>query len=240
MVNLLMDLLFPQRECCICRHPGIYSTRKPWCPSCQEQLEELQKAFPICERCGKYLLEGDGPLCSDCQVRVPPFELCRAVGPYEEPYRISTKVLKFLGRRQLAYCMGKMMAAVVKKEPRFWPIDMIVPVPSTQASIKQRGFNQTEVLGSQISKELKVKMYPDLLVRVKETPSQRECTREEREKNLLQAFAVNKVDCIEGKNILLVDDVFTTGSTSRECARTLLDHGASTVKVITWATGKGY
>jgi ComF family protein len=136
--------------------------------------------------------------------------------------------------------MGKMMAEVVKKEPRFWPIDMIVPVPSTQASIKQRGFNQTEVLGSQISKELKVKMYPDLLVRVKETPSQRECTREEREKNLLQAFAVNKVDCIEGKNILLVDDVFTTGSTSRECARTLLDHGASTVKVITWATGKGY
>ena len=117
---------------------------------------------------------------------------------------------------------------------------MIVPVPSTKASIKQRGFNQTEVLGSQISKELKVKMYPDLLVRVKETPSQRECTREEREKNLLQAFAVNKVDCIEGKNILLVDDVFTTGSTSRECARTLLDHGASTVKVITWATGKGY
>lgn len=115
---------------------------------------------------------------------------------------------------------------------------MIIPVPSTKASIKQRGFSQTELLAQQISKELKVKMYPHLLIRVKETPSQRECTREERE-NLLQAFDVRKADCIKGKNILLVDDVFTTGSTSRECARTLLDNGANQVNVITWATGKG-
>lgn len=240
MINLFMDLLFPQRECCICRHPGIYSTKRPWCSSCQDRLVELQCALPICDRCGKYLLEGEGPFCNDCETRTPPFEISRAVGPYEEPYRISTKVLKFLGRRQLAYRMGKMMAAVVKKEPRFWPIDMIVPVPSTRASIKQRGFNQTEALGCQISKELKIKMYPHLLVRVKETPSQRECSREEREKNLLQAFDIRNVDCIKGKNILLVDDVFTTGSTSRECARTLLDHGAKKVNVITWATGKGY
>ena len=104
------------------------------------------------------------------------------------------------------------MAEVVKKEPRFWPIDMIVPVPSTKASIKQRGFNQTEVLGSQISKELKVKMYPDLLVRVKETPSQRECTREEREKSLWPLLLIGGLH--RRKNILLVDDVFTTGSTS--------------------------
>lgn len=240
MVNLLMDLLFPQRECCICQHPGLYSTRRPWCRSCHEQLIRLQKSLPICDRCGKYLCEGTGPLCQDCQTRTPPFKLSRAVGPYEEPYRISTKVLKFLGRRQLAYRMGQMMAAVVKKEPRFWPIDMIIPVPSTRASIKQRGFNQTEALGQQISKELKIKMYPHLLIRVKETPSQRECSREERERNLLQAFDICNVDCIKGKNILLVDDVFTTGSTSRECARTLLEHGANQVSVITWATGKGY
>lgn len=241
MVNLLMDLLFPQRMCCICQQPGMYSTRQPWCPSCDDKLIELQHVHMICDRCGKYLAEDCGSsLCKDCKNRTPPFELSRAVGPYEEPYRIAIKVLKFMGRKHLAYRMGKMMAEVVKNEPRFWPINMIIPVPSTRASIKQRGFNQTEVLGCQISKELKIKMYCNLLVRVKETPSQRECSREEREKNLLQAFAVKNADCIKGKNILLVDDVFTTGSTSRECARTLLDHGAGKVKVITWATGKGY
>lgn len=238
MLNFFMDLLFPQRECCICRHPGIYNTRRPWCIQCHENMVQLQKTLPICERCGKYLLEGEGPYCQDCRTRTPPFDFARAVGPYEEPYRISTKVLKFLGRRQLAFRMGRMMAEVVKNEPRFWPIDIIVPVPSTRASLKQRGFNQTEALGSQISKELNIKMAPHVLVRVKETPSQRECSREEREKNLLRAFDIRNKQNIQGKNILLVDDVFTTGSTSRECARTLLDHGASKVNVITWATGK--
>lgn len=239
MINFFMDILFPQRECCICRHPGIYSTRYPWCRECEENLAELEKSLPICNRCGKYLCEG-GTLCQDCAASPPPFALARAVGPYEEPYRISTKVLKFLGRRQLAYRMGRKMAQVVRNEARFWPIDLIVPVPSTQASLKQRGFNQTEALGREISKELKLKMDAHMLTRVKETPSQRECSREEREKNLLRAFDVQHQDEVKGKNILLVDDVYTTGSTCRECARTLLDHGAARVAVITWATGKGY
>lgn len=240
MINLFMDILFPQRQCCICRHPGIYNTRRPWCDSCREQMDQLKKCLPICDHCGKYLLEGDDTICQDCRTNPPPFDIARAVGPYEEPYRISIKVLKFLGRRQLAYRMGQMMAQVVRSEPRFWPIDIIIPVPSTRASLKQRGFNQTEALGCVISKELKIKMCPHLLVRVKETPSQRECSREEREKNLLRAFDIMDAELIRGKNILLVDDVFTTGSTSRECARTLVENGAERVAVITWATGKGY
>ncbi|MGR6837106.1 double zinc ribbon domain-containing protein [Syntrophomonas erecta] len=239
MLNLFLDILFPQHECCICRVPGKFSTRYPWCGSCQQNLVELQTCLPICQKCGKYMLE-KRPLCRDCRVSSPDFAIARAVGPYEEPYRVTTKVLKFLGRRQLAVRMGDMMAEVVKSEPRFWPIDVIVPVPASQASLQQRGFNQTEVLGRQISKRLKLRMVTDALERVKETPSQRELTREEREKNLLQAFNVKDNKKIYRKNILLVDDVYTTGSTSRECTRTLLEGGAARVAVITWATGKGY
>jgi ComF family protein len=136
--------------------------------------------------------------------------------------------------------MGEMMAAVVIEEPAYWPIDIIVPVPISKGNLKQRGFNQSELLAKQISKVVKRRMYPHLLRRIKETPSQRELTREERVENLLCAFEVTDPALVKGKNVLLVDDVYTTGSTIRECTRILLEAGAESVGVITWATGSGY
>ncbi|MDD4802889.1 MAG: ComF family protein, partial [Syntrophomonas sp.] len=179
-------------------------------------------------------------LCTDCRNNPPQFEIARAVGPYEEPYRIATKVLKFMGRKHLAPQMGSMMANVIKQEPRFGQIDLIVPVPISQKGLQQRGFNQTELLARQIGKELGIKMDSTVIERVKETPSQTELSREEREKNLLCAFRITDKSNVLNKNILLVDDVYTTGSTGRECTRTLLKAGAARVCIITWATGKGY
>jgi len=200
---------------------------------------KMQKSRPICQKCGKYL-ESNEKLCVECSHKTPLFAIARAVGPYDEPYRIAIKVLKFMGRRYLAVKMGQMMACVVKNEPLYWPIDLMVPVPASYASLKQRGFNQTEELGRYMSKKLGVKMDASILARVKETPAQRELTKEEREKNLLCAFKVQNSAKIKNKNILLIDDVYTTGSTSKECTRTLLDGGAARVCVITWATGVGF
>lgn len=241
MVNLLMDILFPEHVCCLCRQPGRFSSRHPWCDQCAKDMKAAQSCLPICESCGKYL-EVDAPgLCHDCRTNPPGFNIARAVGPYEkEAYRIAVKVLKFLGRKYLAVQMGKLMAEVVKAEARYWPLDLILPVPASLGSMSQRGFNQTELLGRQISREIKVPFDNALLLRVKETPAQRELTKEEREKNLLCAFRVRDPKKVVGKNILLVDDVYTTGSTIRECTRTLLDAGAARVSVIVWATGRGF
>jgi ComF family protein len=200
---------------------------------------ELKNSLPICDRCGKYL-ENGGDICSDCATMPASFFISRAVGPYEESYRIAIKVFKFLCRKYLGVKMGKMMAEVVKAEPRFSPIDIIVPVPISQKNLRERGFNQTEILAAQIGRELRIKTDPYILQRVKETPPQRELSREERQINLLYAFQVQQPGKILNKNILLVDDVFTTGSTSRECARVLLQAGVDKVYVITWATGKGF
>jgi ComF family protein len=185
------------------------------------------------------LEEGD-TLCVDCRNNPPQFDVARAVGPYEEPYRIATKVLKFMGRKHLAPQMGHMMVEIIKQEPRFANIDLIVPVPISRKGLQRRGFNQTDLLARQISKELGVKMDSTVIHRVKETPSQTELSREEREKNLLCAFEVTDKKRVANKNILLVDDVYTTGSTGRECTRTLLGAGAARVCIITWATGKGF
>lgn len=239
MVNFLLDLIFPQQKCSLCREPGRYGTRRPWCHNCHDNMMALKNSLPICDKCGKYL-ESGGDICTDCTAKSPSFHIARAVGPYEESYRIAIKVFKFMCRKYLGVKMGKMMAEVVKAEPRFHLIDLIVPVPISQGNLKQRGFNQTEILAAQISKELKIKTDAQILQRVKETPSQRELSRQEREINLLYAFDVKEPDKITGKNVLLVDDVFTTGSTSRECTRVLLQAGVDRVYVITWATGKGF
>lgn len=241
MIDMLLDILFPQEVCCICRKPGKYSSRRPWCHECQDKMLEMQCSCTTCDICGKFLENGEGLCtCNDCRKAPPGFAIARAVGPYEEPYRIATKVLKFMGRKHLAPRMGDMMAGKVQAEPRFMPIDLIVPVPISKGGLKQRGFNQTELLARQISKRLGVKMEPHIICRVKDTPSQVELSREEREKNLLFAFKIEDTKKVYRKNILLVDDVYTTGSTSRECTRVLLEAGASRVCIITWATGKGF
>lgn len=239
MQHFLLDLLFPQEKCCLCHQPGNYNRRRPWCSQCTARMQELSSTYPICVRCGKYIEEGI-TLCGDCQQRPPAFEIARAVGPYEEGYRIATKVLKFLGRKSLAAPMGHMMTKVVKAEQTFWPIDIIVPVPTSRGSKRQRGFNQSELLARQISKELRIPMRSHAMYRIKETPAQKELTREEREKNLLCAFEICNARIVRGKNVLLVDDVYTTGSTGRECTRVLLGAGAKNVKIITWATGRGF
>jgi ComF family protein len=135
--------------------------------------------------------------------------------------------------------MGTMMARKVQSEPRFGAIDLVLPVPISQDSLQKRGFNQTELLARQIIKELGVKMDNSVIIRVKETPHQTELSKEEREKNLFSAFEIRDTNKIACKNILLVDDVYTTGSTGRECTRVLLAAGAAQVSIITWATGKG-
>lgn len=202
-------------------------------------MTRLEKSGANCERCGKYLDSGQ-KLCEDCRQNPPEFEIARAVGPYEEPFRISTKVFKFMGRKYLAHKMGLMMAEKVKAEPGFGKIDLIVPVPISPNSFLVRGFNQTDLLARHIGKELGVKVDNNVIFRVKDTPSQTELSKEERQKNLLQAFEVRDEKKVLNKNILLVDDVYTTGSTGRECTRVLLNAGADRVCIITWATGKGF
>ncbi|HZK86548.1 MAG TPA: ComF family protein [Syntrophomonas sp.] len=239
MFELVLDLLFPQEECCICHKPGRFGSRNPWCEDCEAKMLVMQCACSTCEICGKFLPNG-ASICADCQKNPPRFEIARAVGPYEEPYRIATKVLKFMGRKYLALRMGEMMAQRVLQEPLFKTIDLLVPVPISRGNLKQRGFNQTELLARQLSKNLGVPTDPQVICRVKETPSQTELSREERVKNLIFAFQIKDHKKVAGKNIMLVDDVYTTGSTSRECTKVLLDAGAARVCIITWATDKGF
>lgn len=239
MVELIFDILLPHNVCALCRKSGIYWSSKPWCEECERNMQNARDLLKICQHCGKYLCNG-GTYCAECEENSPPFFIARAVGPYEDGYKTAVKILKFLCRKYIGLRMGQMMGEVVTNEPRFWPLDLVVPVPISEANLVYRGFNQGEILARNVSKAIKVKMDAGILIRVKETPSQRELSKRDREENLRNAFQVQATHRIQGKKILLVDDVYTTGSTVRECAQMLLNAGVDSVAVITWATGKGY
>lgn len=239
MYDLLMDVMFPQQACALCQRPGIYWSRKPWCAECDDELRQAGRNVNHCIRCGKFLCS-EGNLCSDCQENDPPFFVARAVGPYEGKIKKAVKLLKFVGRTNLARRMGEIMADVIQQEPMFDGIDLIIPVPISPGNLAQRGFNQSELLANRLGHCLKKTVRSDILIRVRETPSQRELTRQEREANLKAAFDLRSNRCLEGHKVLLVDDVYTTGSTVRECTKVLLAGGAREVAVITWAAGRGY
>ncbi|MDR1160551.1 MAG: ComF family protein, partial [Syntrophomonadaceae bacterium] len=134
-----------------------------------------------------------------------------------------------------------LMAEVVKNEKRYEPLNMIIPVPSSHRSMVQRGFSQTLLLARPIGKILNIKDVDEncLLRDQKNAPLQKELTREERIRNLRGAFYVKNPDKLAGKNILLVDDIYTTGSTVKECSKVLLAAGAAKVSVVTWSSGIG-
>lgn len=202
-------------------------------------MKESGVMLNTCRRCGKFLTH-DQLLCRECQEDDPPFFIARAVGPYEGCHRQLIKQYKFMEKKFLAWSMAKMMAQVVQANREYWPLDIVIPVPMSREGLLRRGFNQSEMLAARIARILGVRFEPHVLERVKDSAPQRELSREAREKNLLHAFAVNKPERVEGKSILLVDDVYTTGSTAKECTRTLLEAGARRVGVIAWASGKGF
>lgn len=239
MIDIFLDILFPRNACSLCRRPGFFWSRSPWCESCEDKMKESRAALNTCKRCGKFLTK-DQLLCRECQEGDPPFFIARAVGPYEGCHRQLIKQYKFMEKKFLSRSMARIMSQVVRDNQEFWPLDIVVPVPMSRQGLIRRGFNQSELLASRIAKELKVRFEPRVLARVKDSSPQRELSREMREKNLLHAFAINKPERVKGKNVLLVDDVYTTGSTARECTRTLLEAGARRVGVIAWASGKGF
>lgn len=240
MFDYLLDFMFPQTECCLCGCPGNYWTRAPWCAECEGHLREVRRGLPICRQCGKYLEGEADDLCQACAKKKPPFEMARSVAPYEGSAKKAIKVYKFLEKRNLAPKMADMMAEVIRENPDYFPIDLVIAVPVSADGMRKRGFNQSELLAERIATLVRARYRYGVLNRIASGPPQRELTREEREKNPHGSFIVQDNYVVRGKNILLVDDVYTTGATVRECATVLLKAEAKRVNVITWASGKGY
>ena len=129
------------------------------------------------------------------------------------------------------------MAETVLAEPMYTGVELVVPVPLHRRKLRSRGFNQSSLLGKEIGNRLGLPLEEKVLIKERETKDQIGLTREQRLANLRGAFTVDKPQLVKGKSLLLVDDIFTTGSTVSHSAAALLAAGAEEVSVITWAAG---
>ena len=179
--------------------------------------------------------------CGLCRRLDPPYVKATAYGSYESGLRELIHLLKYNQVRPAANVLGRMLAEAVEDlQPLFGETDLlVVPVPLHSTKLRQRGFNQSELIARAA---LKVKpsagrfqLSPGLLERRRETKSQIGLSRHQRRENIRGAFVVTRPGEMAGREVLLVDDVFTTGTTVSECARILRRAGASKVYVATVA-----
>jgi len=176
-----------------------------------------------------------------CQRTDPPYERAVAYGNYAGELRELIHLLKFQFVRPAAAVLGRMLAETVASLERVMPVGTIavVPVPLYHRKRAQRGFNQAETIAREALRELKrpkrFELCTGVLRRSRETGSQIGLTQHQRRENLRGAFTVSDPTLIAKHDILLIDDVFTTGTTASECARVLLRAGAARVWVATVA-----
>ena len=179
--------------------------------------------------------------CLLCQRADPPFERAVAYGSYDGAVRDLIHVLKFQQVRPAAEVLGRMLAETIANLEQAMPVGIIavVPVPLYKRKQSQRGFNQAETIArsalKQLSRPKRFELCTGVLLRRRETGSQIGLTRHQRRENLRGAFGVSDPTQILKRDILLVDDVLTTGTTASECARVLLRAGAARVWVATVA-----
>jgi ComF family protein len=234
MLKAFLDILFPPR-CHFCKGfiPG--GGELHLCARCLGACEVIRS--PLCKRCGVpfYTDVGEDHLCGRCIDRPPPFTAARAAALFNGPVRELIHRLKYnrrvQHRRPLAELAGRRLAPFIAGSRA----DLVIPVPLHVKRLRQRGFNQAVLLGEILAREWGLPLMRRNMRRIRWTEPQINLSLAERLANVRGAFSVSEPLLVRDKRIILVDDVYTTGSTVSECSRVLTNAGASEVFVVTIA-----
>ncbi len=204
VLTLGLDLLFPAR-CVGCGRVG-----SRWCAQCQQTLEREAVALHL--------------------RRLPPLVESASTGLHDGQLQQTVHALKYEQADFLAVTLGHRLIAALDQTG--WTFDMIVPVPLHMLRQRERGYNQSQLLGETMAQVLGISCLPSAIERWRATPPQVGLNRQQRQANVHGAFRANPA-LVTGKTLLLIDDVFTTGATLQACARAALDAGAQAVYSLT-------
>jgi ComF family protein len=219
-----VDWLFPPS----CGGCGKFGTR--WCSECGRSVNIIVP--PICKKCGQRSKE---ELCISCQTSTPKYKSLRSWAYFDDNVRNAIHNLKY--NRDI--CLGDVFAIpminLLKNQQ--WEIDLIAPVPLGLARFAERGYNQSSLLAIPIALNLGIHYNSKAIARIRETKSQVDLPFELRKQNVKGAFTANR-DLVDGKTVLIVDDVATSGATLDACSEALMSNGADKVYGITLTRSK--
>lgn len=229
--KVLLNIIYPQ-TCPVCQKI-IPIGEGNICRDCLGKLKPIKN--PRCLKCGKPLEEARIEYCRDCRRKKHSYDGGRCVFMYNKELRESIYRFKYNNKREYAQFYVDAMVLQCGDWIRRKQIDGILPVPLHEKRLLKRGFNQAQVLAEGLGKRLGVPVYSKYMVRQRNTVAQKQLNEKERQKNLKKAFKIVQND-VKLKRILLVDDIYTTGSTVDAVARELKEHGVSEVYFICLGT----
>ncbi len=227
---------FLPADCAACGVPLTTDPVPLFCATCWDTIAPLRLAR--CSQCDRplpspvALTYSPAHRCHHCAVRPPAYEKAWTLYPYLPPLQEAICLFKYRGKVSLAKPLGRLL---LKELPASLHADVVIPVPLHPTRLREREFNQSLLLADQVATHLQLPVSFTNLVRTVPSDPQSTLSRKERMKNLRRAFAVRRPSLIAKKRVLLIDDVFTTGTTVNECAKVLRTAGAEAVFVLTLA-----
>lgn len=242
----VQNLLFPS-DCRLCGAPLVETAPVAVCRECIAGVGE--QTGHLCQVCGENLgLESARfaaslgvSICTPCRLAPPEFARAVAYAEYESETRELLHLLKFERERAVAgRILGWRLAQAIRRlDFPAQPDLIVIPVPLDPGRIRERGFNQAELLAKAaahaLKDEFRLRVRTDVLIRTRDTRPLFALMPHQRRARLRGAFAVKRPEAIAARDVLLIDDIMTTGATARECSRVLLRAGAANVWVATVA-----
>lgn len=209
--------------------------------SWQDLLDFFFPPQKLCPLCGEFLEESNLSICKTCLGEIEflpltPHWQTAALAIYSGILKKAIHDLKYKNQEKLAQPLGALLAQCLGNS--LGKVEGIIPIPLHENRLRQRGFNQALLLSQVLGENLAIPVLSDVLLRVKDTVTQVNLSKEQRLKNLTNAFQVINPAKINSKCLLLIDDVYTTGVTTLEAKKVLLAAGAKEVKILTLARGK--
>lgn len=228
-----MGLLYPPR-CPICDE--VLELRQLICQECPEEIEYIGE--PVCKKCGKPIENERAEYCYDCMKQSHVFETGKAVFHYRGAIKDSLYRFKYGNRQEYAQFYAWETVGRYEAWIRARGIQAIIPIPLHKKRQRKRGYNQAELYARFLGEMLDIPVITNTLYRVRKTKPQKELDDAGRKNNLKKAFKC-KENIVQLKYILLVDDIYTTGSTMDAAAEVLKNAGIKKIYCICISIGRG-
>jgi ComF family protein len=239
MCEALASLALPA-PCRICTRILDTGSTIPFCRACTGALMQTLPE-PLCARCGRPIVSAAAaegmsqPQCHLCRRDVYAFDFARSFGAYSPRMSRAILLLKYGNVAPIGPWFARCLASLIRSQPQGFAADVVVPVPLDRGRLRERGYNQAELIAKPLARLLGISFRSYLLVRTRPRPNQLRLTRRERWETVRGAYAPHQTAQVDKLRVLLVDDVFTTGATLDACSRALKGAGAARVVGLTLA-----